>query len=210
MFECFFSKIRRLRVAYWISKQKHASASARTHTHTQIRNTYYFSTATKIRERTSVLLCLSCLFIPPFVHKCNMSFFSSRLHILPLMHGNWCPLVHFLPHFFLTLYLIVFPVLISICGYSLSNAEKVLIKSLHVMYKTLREECKMKGFENIVLRRIFGPRRDEVTGECRRLHNKEPYALYSSQNIIRVIKSRKMRWAEHVARMGKGEVHTGL
>jgi hypothetical protein len=108
------------------------------------------------------------------------------------------------------MYLIVFSFLISICGYSLSNAEKVLIKFLHVMYKTLREECKLRGFENIVLRRIFGPKRNEVTGEWRRLHNKEPCALYSSRNIIRVIKSRKIRWAGHVARRGQGEVHTGL
>jgi hypothetical protein len=54
-----------------------------------------------------------------------------------------------------------------------------------------------------MLRRIFGPKRDEVTGEWRRLHNKELYALYSSPNIIRVIKSRILKWAGHVARMGK-------
>jgi hypothetical protein len=54
-----------------------------------------------------------------------------------------------------------------------------------------------------VLRRIFGPKRDEVTGEWRRLHNKELYALYSSPYIFRVIKSRRLRWAKHVARMGK-------
>jgi hypothetical protein len=57
-------------------------------------------------------------------------------------------------------------------------------------------------FENRVLRRIFGPRRDEVTGEWRRLHNEELNDLYSSPNIIRVIKSRIMRWAGHVARRG--------
>jgi hypothetical protein len=57
--------------------------------------------------------------------------------------------------------------------------------------------------ENTVLRRIFGPKRDEVTGEWRRLHNKDLYALYSSPNIIRVIKSRRLRWAGHVARMGE-------
>ena len=56
-------------------------------------------------------------------------------------------------------------------------------------------------FENRVLRRLFGPRRYEVTGECRKLHNKELNDLYSSLNIIRMIKSRKMRWAGHVARM---------
>jgi hypothetical protein len=59
-------------------------------------------------------------------------------------------------------------------------------------------------FENRVLRRIVGPKRDEVTGEWRRLHNEELNDLYSSLNIIRVIKSRRMRWAGHVARMDEG------
>jgi hypothetical protein len=68
---------------------------------------------------------------------------------------------------------------------------------------TLREECRLRVFENRVLRRIFGPKKDEVTGEWRRLHSKELYALYSSPNIIRVIKSRRLRWAGHVARMGE-------
>jgi hypothetical protein len=67
----------------------------------------------------------------------------------------------------------------------------------------LREECRLRVFENKVLRRIFGPKRDEVTGEWRRLHNKELYALYSLPNIIRVMKSRRLRWAGHVARMGE-------
>ena len=58
-------------------------------------------------------------------------------------------------------------------------------------------------FENMVLRRMFGPRRDEVTGECRRLHNEELNDFYSSPNIVRVIKSRRMRWAGHVACMGE-------
>jgi len=58
-------------------------------------------------------------------------------------------------------------------------------------------------FENMVLRRIFGPRRDEVTGEWRRLHNEELNDLYSSPNIVRLIKSRRMRWAGHVARIGE-------
>jgi hypothetical protein len=68
---------------------------------------------------------------------------------------------------------------------------------------TLREECRLRVFENMVLRRILGPKRDEVTGEWRRLHKKELYALYSSLNIIRVMKSRRLRWAGHVARMGE-------
>jgi len=68
---------------------------------------------------------------------------------------------------------------------------------------TLREERKLRMFENMVLRRIFGPRRDDVTGEWRRLHNEELNDLYSSPNIVRVIKSRKMRWAGHVARIGE-------
>jgi hypothetical protein len=55
-------------------------------------------------------------------------------------------------------------------------------------------------FENRVLRRIFGPRRDHVTGEWRKLHNEELRDLYSSPSIIRIIKSRRMRWAAHVAR----------
>jgi hypothetical protein len=63
-------------------------------------------------------------------------------------------------------------------------------------------------FENRVLRRIFGHKRDEVTGEWRKLHNGELHNLYSSPDIIRQIKSRRMRWAGHVARMGEGETWT--
>ena len=68
---------------------------------------------------------------------------------------------------------------------------------------TLWEEGKLRVFENTVLRGIFGPRRDEVTGEWRRLHNEELSDLYSSPNNVRVIKSRRMRWAGHVTRMGE-------
>ena len=69
---------------------------------------------------------------------------------------------------------------------------------------TLREERRLRVFENRVPRRIFGPRRDEVTGEWRKLHNEELNDLYSSPNIVRVTKKRRMRLAEHVARMGEG------
>jgi hypothetical protein len=68
---------------------------------------------------------------------------------------------------------------------------------------TLREKHRRRVFENRVLRRIFGPKRDEVTGEWRRLHSEELHILYSSPNIIRQIKSRGMRWEGHVARMGE-------
>jgi len=68
---------------------------------------------------------------------------------------------------------------------------------------TLRQERKLRVSGNMVLRRIFGPRRDEITGEWRRLHIEELNDLYSSPNIVRVIKSRRMRWAGHVARMGE-------
>jgi len=68
---------------------------------------------------------------------------------------------------------------------------------------TLWEERKPRVFENMVLRRIFRPRRDKVTGEWRRLHSEDLNDLYSSPNILRVIKSRRMRWAGHVARVGE-------
>jgi len=67
----------------------------------------------------------------------------------------------------------------------------------------LREERKLRMFENMVMRRIFGPTRDEVMGEWRRLHDEKLNDFYSSPNIVRVIKSRRMRWAGHVALMGE-------
>jgi hypothetical protein len=66
---------------------------------------------------------------------------------------------------------------------------------------TLRGEHRQEAFENRVLRRIFGSKRDEVTGEWKKLHNEELHDLYSSPSIIRIIKARRMRWAGYVARM---------
>jgi hypothetical protein len=66
-----------------------------------------------------------------------------------------------------------------------------------------KEEHRLRVFENRVLRRIFGPKKDEVTGELRKLHNEELRDLYSSPSIIRIMKSRRMRWTGHVARMRK-------
>jgi hypothetical protein len=76
---------------------------------------------------------------------------------------------------------------------------------------TLREERRLSVFENRVLRRVFGLKRDEVTGKWRKLHNDELNDLYSLPNIVRGVKSRRMRWAGHVARMGENRgVHRVL
>jgi hypothetical protein len=72
----------------------------------------------------------------------------------------------------------------------------------------LREKLRLNLFENKMLRRIFGPKRDEVIGEWIKLHNEELNNLYSSPIIVRVIKPRRMRWAGHVARMGRGKAYT--
>ncbi|KAJ4450632.1 hypothetical protein ANN_02061 [Periplaneta americana] len=79
----------------------------------------------------------------------------------------------------------------------------VLLYGCETWTLTLREEHRLRVFENKVLRKIFGAKRDEVTGEWRKLHNTELHALYSSPDIIRNIKSRRLRWAGHVARMGE-------
>jgi hypothetical protein len=75
---------------------------------------------------------------------------------------------------------------------------------------TFREEHRVSVFENTVLRNIVGPKRDEVTGEYRRLRNEELNNLHSSPNIVRVTKSRKIRWARHVALLGRGDVERGF
>jgi hypothetical protein len=77
----------------------------------------------------------------------------------------------------------------------------VVLYECEPWYLTLREEHRLRVFENRVLSRIFGPERDEVTGSWRKLHNEELNGLYSSPDIMRMIKSRWMRWAGHVARM---------
>jgi hypothetical protein len=86
----------------------------------------------------------------------------------------------------------------------------VVLYGYETCWLTLREERRLRVFENRVLSRIFGSKRDEVTGDWRKLHKEELNDLYSSPNIVRVIKSRRMRWAGHVALMGRVEVYTGF
>jgi len=86
---------------------------------------------------------------------------------------------------------------------TVTNVLPFVLYGCEIWSLTLREERKLRVLENMVLRRIFGPRRDEVTGKWRRLHNEELNDLYSSPNIVRVIKSRRMRWTGNVARMGE-------
>jgi hypothetical protein len=80
----------------------------------------------------------------------------------------------------------------------------VVLYGSETWFVTLSEEHRLRVFENRVLRRLFGPTRDEVRGELKKLHNGELHNLYSSPDIIRQFKSRIMRWARHVARMGEG------
>jgi hypothetical protein len=80
----------------------------------------------------------------------------------------------------------------------------VVLYGCETWFLTFREEHRPRVFENRVLRRIFGPKRDKVMGEWRKLHSGELHNLYSSPDIIRQIKSRNMRWAGYVARMGEG------
>ena len=79
----------------------------------------------------------------------------------------------------------------------------VVLRGCETWSFTLKEERRLRVFENRVLRKIFGPKRDKITGEWGKLHNEELTDLYSSPNIIWVIKQRRMRWAEHVGCMGE-------
>jgi len=74
----------------------------------------------------------------------------------------------------------------------------------------MSEQLRLRVYENAVLRRTYGPERDEVTEKWRTVYNEEYNDLYSSPNIVRVIKSRTLKWAGHVARMGRGEAYTGF
>ena len=92
----------------------------------------------------------------------------------------------------------LFPSFITVC-----MAVPVVLCGCETWSLTLREERKLRVFDNMVLRRIFGPRRDEVMGDWRRSHNEELNDLYCSPNVVRVIKWRRMRWGGNVARMGE-------
>jgi hypothetical protein len=106
--------------------------------------------------------------------------FGSQSSVLPLLSGN---------------------VKVKICR---TIILPVVLYGSETWSVTLREGHRQRVFENRVLRGIFGPKRDEVTGEWRKLYSGELHNLYSSPDIIRQIKSRRMRWAGHVARMGEG------
>jgi hypothetical protein len=83
----------------------------------------------------------------------------------------------------------------------------VILYGYETLSLTLREEHKLRVSENRDLKRIFGSKRDEVTGDWRKLHNEELHNLYSSPNIIRMLKSSRMRWTGHIARMGRRGMH---
>jgi hypothetical protein len=91
-----------------------------------------------------------------------------------------------------------------------AHREKIMLRNRQKRLGPGPILCYDTSCGNRVLRRIFGPKRDEAKGEWRRLHNEELNDMYSSPNIIWVIKSKRMGWAGHVARMGTREVHTGF
>ena len=91
--------------------------------------------------------------------------------------------------------------LLCVCG---TIILPVVLYGCETWALTLREEPRLRVFENMVWRRVFGPKRDEVTGEWRKLHNEELSDLYALPNIVRVVKLRRMRWMRHVARMAEG------
>ena len=93
-----------------------------------------------------------------------------------------------------------------VCFAGSGLCEAVVLYGCETWSLTLREERRLRVFENRVSRRVFGPKREEVTGEWRKLHNEELRDLYSLPNIVQVLKSRRMSWAGHVARMGEGRV----
>ena len=86
----------------------------------------------------------------------------------------------------------------------------VVLYGCETMLLTLKEEHRLRVFENGMLRRIFEPKRAGIIGEWRKLHNEELNGLYSSPSIVRVKKSRRVRWEGHVARMGRIEAYTGF
>jgi len=92
------------------------------------------------------------------------------------------------------------------CGGSATQSPNLHTVGCETWSLTLTEERRLRVFESRALKRIFGPKRDEVTGEWRKLYNEELNDFYSSPNIVRVIKSIRMRWAEHVACMGESRV----
>jgi hypothetical protein len=98
----------------------------------------------------------------------------------------------------LLIYIIMYEVMICVPLYQL-----VLVSKYFIVYTVIKIRPCISLSENRVLWRIFGPKLDEITGRWRKMHNKELHNLYSSTNIIRIIQSRKMNWADHVARMRK-------
>jgi hypothetical protein len=109
---------------------------------------------------------------------------------------------------FVSLYLVYFVNINILCGCEETIILPVVLYGCETWPLTLREEYRLRVFENRVLRRIFGPKRDEVTGGLRKLHNEELHNLYTSTVIIRMIMSRRMKWEGQLARMGEKKKRT--